>query len=290
MTAPSAADRPAVAVGDILRLSRRDEQRFRATVFQRNHSQAVFGGCFLGQAMVAAQETAPGRPPSAMFARFLVGGDPDRPIDYLVETLRDGRSFSERRVTARQGDGPLAFEAMISFHAPEDGVAHQRPRSTAIDAPQSLPRLADLGHVYPSDIASAEAEGVGGLRAIDARLMRPLDYFTHPAEPRGRFWVRGVDAAPDTSGYAALAFLSDFMMPTAAMMPHTRSAFDGGFTTLSLNHAIWFHSPVQADDWFLHETESPWAGQARGLSFGRLYASSGALAASTSQELLIRRR
>ncbi len=285
-----AADRPVVPAGDILRLSRLDETRFRASDFQRNHSQAIFGGCFLGQAIIAARATTPDRPPSVMFARFLAGGDPDQPVDYEVETVRDGRSFSERRVTARQGDGPLAFEAMISFHAPEDGVSHARPRSSVADTPQDLPRLADLGRLYPDEIASADAEGVGGLRAIDARLLQPHDYFTHPAEPHGRFWLRGVGVAPDTCGYAAVAFLSDFMLPVAAMLPHTRSAFDGGFTSVSLNHAIWFHAPVRADDWFLHESESPWAGQARGLSFGRLYASDGGLAASTSQELLIRRR
>ena len=109
-----AADRPVVPAGDILRLSRLDETRFRASDFQRNHSQAIFGGCFLGQAIIAARATTPDRPPSVMFARFLAGGDPDQPVDYEVETVRDGRSFSERRVTARQGDGPLGKRVRLA--------------------------------------------------------------------------------------------------------------------------------------------------------------------------------
>lgn len=286
----SSPPRCSPSVDEILTLTPLADDAFRADRFQKNHVQAVFGGCLLGQALGAALATAPDRPPSALFARYLAAGDPSRPIDYVVERTREGRSFSERRVIAIQGQGRRLFEAMVTLHTPENGFDHSQPPIKGADAPETLASARELKTVLAGAIDPDEAEAVAALDSLDVRLIRPADYFTRLADaPMGRFWIRASDGAPKANGYAVLAYLSDFMMPATSGLTHVRSAYDPSVASLSLNHALWFHAEPQPDGWFLHEAESPWAGSGRGLSFGRLYDRDGRLLACTSQEMLMRR-
>lgn len=277
-------------VSEILELKSEGDDVFRADRLQFNHIGAIFGGCYLGQAVVAAAATVGDKAPSVMFARFLSTGDPSAPVFYHVARARDGRSFSERRVTARQAGRPVLFEAMLSFHALEEGFAHEQKPAPDAENPEELASMPELRACLADIRDPWELEALERLDSIDCRLMRPEDYFTRCADAaKGRLWVRAREARC-ANGYAVVAYLSDFMMPAIARLPHTHSTTDRSIPGMSLNHVVWFHAEPSPGDWFLHEAESPWAGRGRGLTLGRLYARSGRLLACTSQELLMRKQ
>jgi acyl-CoA thioesterase-2 len=276
----------------LLRLERLEENLFRGDS-QDPGWGTVFGGQALGQALAAAIETVvPERRVHSLNAYFLRPGDVARPIVYAVERIRDGRSFTTRRVVANQG-GDAIFAMSCSFQTDEPGLEHQSAMPPS-PAPETLPteaeRLAPLLAGAPEAIrAKLLAE-----RPFDIRTADPIDanpFAPAPREPRRLMWIRAVDALPDDPRLHAclLAYVSDYQFMTTALAPHGVSWISPTIQLASIDHVMWFHRPFRCDDWLLHAMESPTAQAARGLARGTVFTRDGRLVASTAQEGLMRR-
>jgi acyl-CoA thioesterase-2 len=253
--------------------------------------QRVFGGQVLGQAMFAASRTVPAdRVVHSLHAYFLLPGDPAVPIVYDVEPLRDGRSFSSRRVAARQ-HGRKIFYLTASFHVPETGPEHQ-DLAPLVPAPEACSTLAEAiadsrGRAAAEDMArefAALEVRHAGASAPDGEIDDPR----HPAV--ARVWMRAAGPLPDDPGLhrCLLAYMSDLTLLHASLVPHTTRLSTGDFQRASLDHAMWFHRPFRADEWLLYDQISPSATGARGLSIGRIFDAAGVLVATAVQEGLVR--
>ncbi|MDX2013300.1 MAG: acyl-CoA thioesterase II [Myxococcaceae bacterium] len=252
----------------------------------------VFGGQVLGQALTAAMRTVPEeRAVHSLHAYFLRPGDVKAPIVYDVDRIRDGSSFTTRRVVAIQ-HGEAIFNLAASFQKPEPGFSHQ-DEMPKVPAPEDLPndqeRFARHGAALPAAIKTwALAE-----RPIESRTVEDDDPF-HPVKgPADRsVWFKARHRLPDapTIHQALLAYASDSAFLTTAMKPHGATWWTRGMQVASLDHAVWFHRPFRVDEWLLHVMHSPTAAGSRGLVFGRVYTREGALVATTAQEGLVRKR
>ncbi|AWN36473.1 acyl-CoA thioesterase II [Methylobacterium radiodurans] len=276
---------------DILDLERLEEDLFRG-VSPKVSWPRVFGGQVVAQALVAASRTVPAsRPPHSLHAYFLLGGDPKAPIVYEVERIRDGGSFTTRRVRAIQHGRPI-FATSVSFHAEEEGYAHQMPMPGAPD-PDALPSVQALiargGATLPPALTGYFARP----RPIE---LKPVDLRRYlepgPAEPVCNVWLRAASLLPDDPAIhrAVLAYASDMTLLDATLIAHGRSVFDPDIQGASLDHALWFHRPFRADSWLLYRQDSPSTGGARGFARGQIFAQDGTLVASVAQEGLIRPR
>jgi acyl-CoA thioesterase-2 len=246
----------------------------------------------VGQALVAAVRTvAPERVAHSMHAYFLLGGDPNHPIVYDVERIRDGGSFTTRRVKAIQ-HGRAIFVMSCSFHEPEPGLEHQASAPAAPD-PESLPTEKDLVgrlmHHLPDNMkAYWQRERPFEMRPVD--LSRYLTRETR--EPRQMVWMRANGRLPDSPALhqCALAYASDFTLLDTALIAHGKLLFDPDIQLASLDHALWFHRPFRADEWLLYVQDSPSAHGARGFCRGSVFTRDGVLVASVAQEGLTRPR
>jgi len=251
--------------------------------------QRAFGGQVLAQALVAAARTVSvTRVLHSLHAYFLRPGRTDIPIVYDVETVRDGGSFSSRRVVARQG-GRVIFYLSSSFHESETGFEHAEPPPEGVPAPEDCPRLGEvLAKISGRSAAMWEREwGVLDVRYVgDSRPGGTLADPQHPA--RARVWVRVDGELPEDRRMhqAALAYASDLTLLSATTVPH--NVFIGiNVQAASLDHAMWFHRPFRADDWLLYDQVSPSASAGLGLAIARLF-QHGTLVADVAQEGLIR--
>jgi acyl-CoA thioesterase II len=254
--------------------------------------QRVYGGQVLGQALVAAVRTVPAeRFAHSLHAYFLLAGDPARPIVYNVERVRDGGSFSTRRVTAIQR-GRAMFVMSVSFHKEEPGLDHQSTMPK-VPQPEELPseqQLKDqlIAHLPENMKSYWERE-----RPIE---MRPVDVSRYLArqkhEPVQYTWMRASGRLPDAFPLhqCVLAYASDFTLLDTALIAHGRLMFDKDIQLASLDHALWFHRKFRADDWLLYAQDSPSSHGARGFCRGSVYTRDGVLIASVSQEGLMRER
>ena len=252
----------------------------------------VFGGQVAGQALVAAGRTVAAGVVHSLHAYFLRSGDPSIPIVYQVDRIRDGRSFTTRRVVAIQ-HGDAIFNLSASFQRPEEGLEHQIPMPEAPD-PESLPSFQERTERYLT--ASAPTELRRWLmrdRPIDVRHVNPVDYL-HPEKrpPRQLVWIRADGTLPDSPllHQCVVAYASDMTLMDTATLPHAVSWVDGRFQMASLDHAMWFHRPFRADEWLLYVQESPTASSGRGFTTGSLFRRDGTLVVSVAQEGLIRQR
>lgn len=253
--------------------------------------QRVFGGQVIGQALVAAARTVEGRLAHSLHGYFLLPGDPKVPIIYEVDRIRDGRSFTTRRVVAIQ-HGQAIFSMSASFHAEEPGFDHAAPMP-AVPGPDSLPAEADIKQgvmpLMPDPVrAYYERE-----RPIELKPVEFARYTTRaPMEPRFNLWLRTTGRLPDDPALhqAVLAYASDMTLLDASLVPHGRTVFERSIQAASLDHALWFHRPFRMDDWLLYAQDSPSASNARGFSRGLIHAADGTLVASVAQEGLIRPR
>jgi acyl-CoA thioesterase-2 len=253
-------------------------------------SQRVFGGQVLGQALVAGGRTvAAERPAHSFHAYFLRPGDPATPILYQVDRTRDGRSFTTRRVTAIQR-GRAIFHLEASFHGAERGLEHEEAMPDVPD-PESLPTWRE--RMEP--IAARAKEPLGSWllrdRPIDTRHVTwfdPLDPGKLP--PRLLVWIRAAGDLPAAPllHQCVVAYASDMTLLDAVLLPHAIAWTDEGWQIASLDHAMWFHRALRADEWLLYAQESPIAAGARGFATGRLFTREGALVASVVQEGLVR--
>jgi acyl-CoA thioesterase II len=249
----------------------------------------VFGGQVLGQALMAAYATVEDRIVHSLHAYFLRPGDFNAPIVYDVDRARDGLSFTSRRVIAIQ-HGEQIFNMAASFQAPQPGLEHQ------ISMPQVPPpeELKDFD-AYRREILPHVPEKLRGMlqheRPFEFRPVRLPDYFKpEKLEPSKQVWFRAVDRVPaeQTLHRCLLAYVSDYHLLDAAMLPHGISWLRDNVRLASIDHAMWFHRDVRVDDWLLYSIDSPSASGARGFARGSIFARDGTLVASTGQEGLIR--
>jgi acyl-CoA thioesterase II len=261
----------------------------------------VFGGQVLGQALSAAEQTVPaGRVVHSLHGYFLRPGDAARPIVFTVDPIRDGRSFTTRRVVAVQ-DGKAIFNMAASFQIEEDGLDHQADVMPQVAGPDGLRSERELGQRYLAALPEAVRAAVPAVmreqilaeRPIEIRPVAPLPPFDPPArEPRRHVWFRANGELPDQRSIHQylLAYASDFHLLSTSLQPHAVSWLTPNIQVASLDHAMWFHRPFRFDDWLLYDMDSPSAGAGRGLARGRWFSRDGVLVASTMQEGLIRDR
>ena len=252
----------------------------------------VFGGQVLGQALTAAMRTVPEeRPVHSLHAYFLRPGDAKAPIVYDVDRIRDGSSFTTRRVVAIQ-HGEAIFNLAASFQKTEEGFSHQ-DEMPQVPGPEALPtdqeRLARHDGPLP-ELMKAWAQSE---RPIESRTVEDDDPL-RPVKgaPDRAVWFKARYRLPDAPSLhqALLAYASDSAFLTTAMKPHGVTWWTRGMQVASLDHAVWFHRPFRVDEWLLHVMHSPTAAGSRGLVFGRVYTREGVLVATTAQEGLTRQR
>jgi acyl-CoA thioesterase-2 len=275
---------------DVLNIEQLEVNLFRGRSPQ-DRWQRVFGGQVIGQALVAATRTVEGRSPHSLHAYFLIGGDPKVPIIYEVDRIRDGKSFTTRRVVAIQ-HGQAIFTLMVSFHNDEAGLEHQ---STMPDVPppEDLPTEAEIRATVLPSMPEAVQRYYQSARPIE---LRPVEYGRYLGKKTddGKFnvWIRATGKLPDDPAIhqCVLAYASDMSLLDAALVPHGRSLFENEFMGASLDHALWLHRPFRADEWLLYAQESPSMTGSRGFSRGLIYRRDGALVANVTQEGLVRIR
>lgn len=251
----------------------------------------VFGGQVLGQSLSAAAQTVPeGRVVHSMHGYFLRPGLTDRPIVYDVDRIRDGQSFTTRRVVAIQGGQPI-FSMSASFQGLEDGFDHSDPMPAAPNPESLVPErelAARIAHMIPEPLRTQ----VVAERPIEVRPVVPMNPLRPTVAPPTReLWYKTsgpLADAPALHQYM-LAYASDFNFLGTSMQPHGVSWLSPGMQVASLDHAMWFHRPFRFDDWLLYVIDSPSSSGARGFVRGRFFDRQGRLVASCAQEGLIRR-
>ena len=253
--------------------------------------QRVFGGQVIGQALVAAPRTVDGRPPHSMHAYFLLAGDPKVPIIYEVDRIRDGKSFTTRRVIAIQHGHPI-FSMSVSFHADEGGLDHQA-KMPDLPKPDALPSEAEIKARVMPTMPDPVRKYFERDRPIELRPVEFSRYLGKKSED-GKFnvWIRATGRLPDDPAIhrAVLAYASDMTLLDTALVPHGRTVFEKAIMGASLDHALWIHRPFRADEWLLYAQDSPNLHGARGFARGLIFAADGTLVASVAQEGLLRER
>ena len=246
--------------------------------------QRIFGGQVAGQALVAAARTVERGSVHSLHAYFLRAGDPRAAVLYEVDRIRDGRSFTTRRVVAIQ-HGRAIFQLAASFHISEGGYQHLEPMPDVPDPETLQPRMERLKEAEP------DRDHPDRMMALDLRYVtaNPLDR-TGPLPPVQQVWLRANGTLGDDEVLHAclLTYASDLTLLDTTLMPHGPRTTDREVMLASLDHAMWFHGPFRADEWLLYDQHSPAATGARGLATGRVFTRDGHLVASVVQEGLIR--
>jgi acyl-CoA thioesterase-2 len=255
--------------------------------------QRVFGGQVIGQALVAACRTVDlaDRQPHSLHAYFLLAGDPKTPIIYEVDRIRDGRSFTTRRVVAIQ-HGAAIFSMSASFHVAEPGFEHAAPMPS-VPPPEELPS----DHEIKSRVMPIMPDPVRAYFERERPIeLKPVEFDRYlsrdPKEPKFNVWIRATGPLPDDPAIhqCVLAYASDLMLLDSSLIAHGRTVFERAVQAASLDHALWIHQPFRADEWLLYAQDSPSASGARGFARGLIFSRDGRLVASVAQEGLIRPR
>jgi acyl-CoA thioesterase-2 len=253
-------------------------------------SGRVFGGQALAQGLVAARRTIDEeRVAHSLHAYFILPGDIAVPIVYFVDRLRDGKSFSTRRVTAIQ-HGRAIFNLAVSFQVEEEGPEHQIAMPE-VPPPEEVPRELDLLRAMADRIPAHLRDIYTRDRPVEIRTVDPVDPFRpERREPVKHAWIRAVGPMPDEQVHhqAVLAYTSDYGLLGTALLPHRLTFQDPRLQGATLDHALWFHRPFRVDDWLLYTTDAPVTAGARGFTRGTIFTRDGSLVASTAQEGLLR--
>ncbi|MCW2528227.1 MAG: Acyl-CoA thioesterase [Pseudonocardiales bacterium] len=275
---------------EALELERVEDHVFRGMA-KGSIPTRVYGGHLVAQALMACGRTVTDtRPVHSLHSYFLYPGDPDQPIEYRVEAMRDGRSLSTRQAVASQG-GRDIFVLSASFHDPETGPAHQLPSSDGLD----VDRMEDFSLLLAEDEQSArwyktvQTLFPFEIRFAEAPVRLAVKRNERPA-PRQRLLIRADLGGSDDllTHVGAATFMSDAFLLSTSLFPHGRLFDEPGVQGSSLDHTIWFHREFRADDWLLYRMESTWAGGARALCTGHLFQRDGDLVATVMQEGLLR--
>ena len=269
----------------LLDLEKIEENIFRG-VSPAHSPVRVFGGQVAGQALVAAGRTVPEeRRVHSLHAYFIRGGDPSVPIVYEVDRIRDGRSFTTRRVVAIQ-HGKAIFSLSASFQTDEPGIEHAESMPEGVPGPETLPTLMERAEGYA---IGAHARP----RPIDVRYVNEPPWITRETgerPSRNQVWMRadGKLPADQLLHVCVLTYASDMTLLDSVLARHGVYWDTDKVLGASLDHALWFHRPFRADEWFLYDSASPTASGARGLATGRFFAADGTLIATVVQEGLLR--
>lgn len=275
------------ALLDRLDLERIDEDIFRGQNEPTRWGR-LFGGQVAAQALAAAQRTVEGRDVHSLHGYFLRGGNPRVPVVFTVDRIRDGGSFTTRRVVALQ-DGRAIFNASISFHGLEEGYEHQ-DAMPEVPRPEELPSWKERADEVADRIPEEMRSWLMAERPIEIRSSEPHSWFsTQPSRGPNPVWVRATGALPDDPPLHAclLAYASDMGFVDNMYRPH-RGPGRRPAMLASLDHAMWFHRAFRIDDWLLYVQESPTAGGARGFARGTFFDARGRLVCSVAQEGLMR--
>jgi acyl-CoA thioesterase-2 len=275
---------------DLLDLEQIEVNMFRG-VSPAEGWQRVYGGQVIGQAMVAASRTVEdeSRIAHSLHGYFLRPGDTTIPILYAVDRIRDGNSFTTRRVVAVQR-GKAIFSMSASFQVLEDGLHHQ------VEMPEVLPpeecaSQQELREAYIDQIPEEYRASFERPSPIEMRFMEPInDFKPEPMPPHQHVWIRATDTMPEDLrlNQCLLAYASDMTLLDTCYRPHAIGWTDADFQVASLDHSMWFHAPFRTDEWLLYQQDSPFSGGARGFNRGSFYTQDGRLIASAAQEGLIR--
>ena len=254
-------------------------------------SGRIFGGQVLAQALVAARRTIDeaDRTAHSLHAYFILEGDLDIPVVYFVDRLRDGRSFTTRRVTAIQ-HGRAIFTLSASFHRTEEGLTHQAAMPD-IPPPEDLRSEVDIFREQSDRLPAHLRSILTQDRPLEFRPVEPFTFLDRtPRPPHRCIWIRSPGALPDNPVYhqGALAYASDYGLLSTALQPHGRTVRDTDIMAASLDHSLWFHRPFRADDWLLYTLDSPVTHGSRGFAMGTFFTRDGQLVASAAQEGLLR--
>ncbi len=287
MSEPKIPSDPTADLLDVLKLDRQTETDFVGRTQWMPHGR-VFGGQVLAQSLVAAMHTLPvTRRVHSLHSYFLRAGDINQEIRFEVEILRDGRSFSARRVKALQADKPI-FVLSASFQDAADGLEHQEQMPENLPDPETLASAKDLlGQLdHPATKYWANA------RPFDLRHVTEPVYL-RPAKEQSAdqmIWFKSIGEVPgdDAVQTAALAYASDYTILESILRKHRLSWAHPGLNTASLDHAMWFHEKPNVNQWMLYVQHSPSASGGRGLAFGSIFSKDGKLLASIAQEGMVR--
>ena len=274
-------------------LERLDLEQIDSNIF-RGHNQAgekgrIFGGQVAAQALVAAGRTVPGLPAHSLHGYFLRPGDCDLPVVYTVDRIRDGRSFTTRRVVAQQR-GKAIFNMSVSFHETERGYEHQVEMPDAPD-PESIPTWAEYAERPRVQIPEDFRDWVLRPGPIERRHVdAPTFLGGEPHPDPCLVWLRAASEMPDDAlmHQCVLTYATDMSLLDCVVQRHGRVGELGPLLAASLDHVIWLHKPVRADQWLLYLQDSPLAFGARGLARGSIFTRAGELVASVAQEVLLR--
>ncbi|SUB81920.1 Acyl-CoA thioesterase 2 [Pragia fontium] len=274
----------------LLHLEKIGTNRFRGQS-QNLGLRQLFGGQVVGQALSAAKQTVPPeRNAHSCHSYFLRPGDSNQPVEYEVEIIRDGHSFSTRRVSALQ-NGQTIFYMTASYQSYEQGFNHQAAIMPVVPKPDTLPSETDIAkkvaHLLPAPMKNIfcnempiEMRPVKFHNLLQADIDEPVRYV----------WLRANGQMPDDPGIHKylLGYASDFNFLPTALQPHGVALLQPGMQVATIDHSIWFHRSFRLDDWLLYSVESPSASGARGFVRGQFFTQDGLLVASTSQEGVIR--
>lgn len=284
---------PQAALDDLIALL--DLEPLEVNLFRgrspEEYTQRVFGGQVAGQALVAAGRTVDAsRVIHSCHAYFLRPGDPSVPIIYEVDRIRDGRSFTTRRVVAIQ-HGRAIFNMSASFQVGERGPTHQDPMPEGMADPETLPTMQERFRPYKDRFGPDFAVWSQRERPIDSRPTEVPAWLDHtPRAPHQDVWIRANGTLPDDPllHVCVVAYASDLTILDTAMLPHGSAFMDGEFQVASLDHAMWFHRPFRADTWLLYHQRSQSASGARGIAEGSIFTADGRLVVTVMQEGLMR--
>ncbi len=280
-----------VKLADLLKLEKIEELLYRGQSWDLGY-RALFGGQVMGQALAAAQNTLPeNRTTHSFHSYFLLPGDANMPVLYDVENVRDGRSFSTRRVRAIQ-KGRDIFVLTASFQHTEDGLSHQFADMPVVPCPEDVE--ADIKFYEDSlDIISDRMkEAISYHKPLDIRTVQSIDPMKpEVSEPKRYIWMKANEKTQCgiNLNQAMLAYASDYHFLATSLQPHGISVRNRQLRMATIDHAMWFHHPFSFDEWLLYSTESPFSGNARGLVRGQFFNQQGVLVASTMQEGVMRK-
>ena len=274
---------------DLITLEKKSKNTFEGQNFQTSWGR-VFGGQVLAQALHAAYQTVPkDRFAHSLHGYFILGGNLDLPITYEVDIIRDGKSFTTRRVVAFQ-EGRAIFNMSASFQLVQSGVDHQ------FSMPNYIPPEKLLSDLEQLEVQNTDPDAYNRFKKIKPEVIefRPVEKLTlrddvdAPAE--SNYWFRSKESTPfglDLQ-HQLLAYISDYGLLRTATLPHKKELGQGPTFYTSIDHAIWFHRPFSLEEWLLYAMDSPSASSSRGFSRGTIFDREGLLVASTAQEGLIR--
>jgi acyl-CoA thioesterase-2 len=276
---------------DLLKLEKVEANIFRGRSQDLGFGN-IFGGQVLGQSLSAASQSVnDDRVVHSLHGYFLWPGDPATPIVYIVDCIRDGKSFTTRRVVAIQKGRPI-FSMSASFHRREKGFEH-RDDMPDVPPPESLTSEVEYARMNKERIPESIRGKLTCDRPIEIRTVNPVNPFKPDKRPAVRHsWFKAVDPLGDDLSVHKymLAYASDFGLATTCLGPHGHTFFEPTMQVASLDHSIWFHRDFRLDDWLLYAMESPSASNGLGMNRGKIYTREGLLVATVAQESLIRYR